>query len=114
MGPFNERVRYNAKARQSTAGPSKRRRTASSKDVHDSNAEVVVPRSQEQKEEERRKRLREEVRLMCTTNQILWSERTFSFYQLEQQSETKWSSKKKKRMEKYIVSLFPKPQAPLT
>ena len=67
MGPLKERVRYNAKARQSTAGPSKRRRTESSRDVHehalDSNAEVVLPKSQEQKveDEERKRRIREEV-----------------------------------------------------
>ncbi|KAF9220938.1 P-loop containing nucleoside triphosphate hydrolase protein [Gyrodon lividus] len=80
------RERYNAKARQSSAGSrntGKRRQdaVAASTEPPDPNADIVVPKSKEQKEKERKMRLVQE---------------------LATQSETKISSKKRKRLEKYI------------
>ncbi|KAI0697135.1 P-loop containing nucleoside triphosphate hydrolase protein [Cytidiella melzeri] len=77
---------YNAKARQSTAGSRKKgKRKTKLIDIaereHDTNAEVVARKSDEQKELDRRERLREE---------------------LLAQSESKFSTKKKKRLDKYI------------
>ncbi|KIK99635.1 hypothetical protein PAXRUDRAFT_822554 [Paxillus rubicundulus Ve08.2h10] len=80
------RERYNAKARQSTAGSrktGKRRQdaVAASAEPADPNADIIVPKSREQKEKERKVRLVQE---------------------LAAQSETKVSSKKRKRLENYI------------
>lgn len=69
------RERYNAKARQSNAGSShkkrKRVKTAAEGEDHghseqytaDPNAEIVVPKSEEAKEQDRKERLRQEVRV---------------------------------------------------
>lgn len=65
MPPVRER--YNAKARGSTAGSShkkkgKRREKDTTDSVqHDPNAEIVVPKSEDQKNAERKERLRQEV-----------------------------------------------------
>ncbi|CAL1713077.1 unnamed protein product [Somion occarium] len=83
------RERYNAKARQATAGShkkkGKRSRSAGEASVAqqnaDPNAEVIVPKSEEQKELDRREKLKQE---------------------LIAQQESKVNSKKKKRLEKYI------------
>ncbi|EMD39965.1 hypothetical protein CERSUDRAFT_92451 [Gelatoporia subvermispora B] len=81
------RQRFNAKARQSTAGASHkkkaRRKTqdATAADQPDPNAEIVAPKSEEQKELDRKEKLKQE---------------------LIAQSESKFNSKKKKRLEKYI------------
>ncbi|PCH40127.1 nucleoside triphosphate hydrolase protein [Wolfiporia cocos MD-104 SS10] len=80
------RQRYNAKARQSAVGSHKKkgkRKNAEKKDGEqiDTNAEIVVPKSQEQKELSRKERLKQE---------------------LLAQSDSKANSKKKKRLEKYI------------
>lgn len=83
--------RHNAQARQSTAGsrkkgkkkraePSDTSRTAAADSI-DPNADIIVPKSKEQKDDERKERLLKE---------------------LVAQSESKVSSKKKKRLEKYI------------
>ncbi|KAH8104549.1 P-loop containing nucleoside triphosphate hydrolase protein [Cristinia sonorae] len=86
------RERFNAKARQSTAGSShkkKKRTKASTEDpadrpseaYSDPNAEIIVPKSEEAKEADRKERLRQELIV---------------------QSNSKVSTKKKKRLEKYI------------
>ncbi|KAI6147475.1 P-loop containing nucleoside triphosphate hydrolase protein [Pisolithus tinctorius] len=83
--------RHNAKARQSTAGsrkkgkkkraePSDTSRTVAADSI-DPNADIIVPKSKERKDDERKERLLKE---------------------LVAQSESKVSSKKKKRLEKYI------------
>ncbi|CAE6510083.1 unnamed protein product [Rhizoctonia solani] len=76
-----QRVRYNAKARGSQAGGSHKRKKRVNNDGEDSNAIEAVPKSGQQKEEERRERIRQE---------------------LEAQSTSKMTSKKRKRMESYI------------
>ncbi|KAI6044780.1 P-loop containing nucleoside triphosphate hydrolase protein [Pisolithus marmoratus] len=81
--------RHNARARQSTAGSRKKGKkkrnepsdTSVNADSLDPNADIVVPKSKEQKDNERKERLLKE---------------------LVAQSESKVSSKKKKRLEKYI------------
>ncbi|KAF4617551.1 hypothetical protein D9613_006038 [Agrocybe pediades] len=83
------RVAYNAKGRQSTAGsrkkgkPKKKDRSEAtpSQPESDPNASVLVPKSKEDKEAERKAKLLQE---------------------LASQSDSKWTSKKKKRLEKYI------------
>ncbi|CAE6445157.1 unnamed protein product [Rhizoctonia solani] len=76
-----QRVRYNAKARGSQAGSSHKRKKRVRTEGEDSNAIEAVPKSVEQKDEERRDRIRQE---------------------LEAQSNSKMTSKKRKRMESYI------------
>ncbi|KAI0926970.1 hypothetical protein AcW1_007657 [Taiwanofungus camphoratus] len=80
------RQRYNARARQSTAGSHKKKGKRKSKQIDqseqpDPNAEIVMPKMLEQKELDRKEKLREE---------------------LLAQSESKANSKKKKRLDKYI------------
>ncbi|KAH7928402.1 P-loop containing nucleoside triphosphate hydrolase protein [Leucogyrophana mollusca] len=78
------REKYNARARQSTAGSRKKgkRRVAKvSGEIADVNATIHVPKTKDEKERERKERLVQE---------------------LAAQSESKMSSKKKKRLEKYI------------
>jgi len=58
---------YNAKARKSTAGSrkkgkAKRNKNLTQGETENSNAEIVVPKSQEVKDQERAKRMLEEVR----------------------------------------------------
>ncbi|EUC63264.1 RNA helicase [Rhizoctonia solani AG-3 Rhs1AP] len=76
-----QRVRHNAKARGSQAGASHKRKKRVNTDGGDSNAIEVVPKSGQQKDEERREIMRQE---------------------LEAQSTSKMTSKKRKRMESYI------------
>ncbi|GJE85929.1 ATP-dependent RNA helicase [Phanerochaete sordida] len=83
---MNARERHNAKARQSTAGQRKKGKRKAKPSLakeanYDPNAELIVPKSEEQKELDRKERLRQEL--------------------LEQQ-DSKVNSKKKKRLEKYI------------
>ncbi|TFK40653.1 P-loop containing nucleoside triphosphate hydrolase protein [Crucibulum laeve] len=83
------RERYNAKARGSTAGGGSKKKGKQRKqnavDVSevtaDPNARIVIAKTKEEKEKERKEKLLEE---------------------LSAQSESKWTSKKKKRLEKYI------------
>ncbi|KAF8967048.1 P-loop containing nucleoside triphosphate hydrolase protein [Flammula alnicola] len=82
------RESYNAKARLSTAGgsrkkgkPKKKSQSEQPEPQIDSNASIIAPKSKENKESERKERLLQE---------------------LASQSESKWTSKKKKRLEKYI------------
>ncbi|KAI5122781.1 hypothetical protein M0805_000125 [Coniferiporia weirii] len=82
MGHLRER--HNAKGRQSTR-PTKRAKLAHQTEPSgdtDPNVDIHVPKSKEQKEEERRERIRQEL--------------------LERQSKSKITSKKKRRLEKYI------------
>jgi len=58
---------YNAKARKSTAGSRKkgkvkRNKSLAQPEAENSNAEIIVPKSQETKDQERAKRMLEEVR----------------------------------------------------
>ncbi|CAE6426594.1 unnamed protein product [Rhizoctonia solani] len=76
-----QRVRHNAKARGSQAGASHKRKKRVRVDGEDTNAIEAVPKSGQQKDEERRERIRQE---------------------LEAQSTSKMTSKKRKRMESYI------------
>ena len=71
------RQRYNAKARQSTVGGSSHKKKGKRKSLDplgqdvpevDPNAEIVVPKSEEQKELDRREKLRQEVRLTMACN----------------------------------------------
>ncbi|KAJ4482133.1 P-loop containing nucleoside triphosphate hydrolase protein [Lentinula aciculospora] len=87
MGPV-PRERYNAKARQATAGGSKKRRKVKQTTLvgdnaqdADPNALFHTPKTKEEKELDRKEKLRQE---------------------LTAQSESKWTSKRKKRLEKYI------------
>ncbi|TDL22216.1 P-loop containing nucleoside triphosphate hydrolase protein [Rickenella mellea] len=82
MGHLRER--FNAKARQSSVHRKKTKHhsNGTEKDtVQDVNAETLVPKTKEQKEEDRRERVKQEIL---------------------RQSESKFTSKKKKRLEKYI------------
>ncbi|KAI6122506.1 P-loop containing nucleoside triphosphate hydrolase protein [Pisolithus croceorrhizus] len=89
---MNQARRHNAKARQSTAGSRKKgkkkrselsdtSRQAAVADSLDPNADIITPKSKTQRDDERRERALKE---------------------LVAQSESKVSSKKKKRLEKYI------------
>ncbi|GAW05713.1 P-loop containing nucleoside triphosphate hydrolase protein [Lentinula edodes] len=88
MGPA-PRERYNAKARQATAGGSKKKGKIGKRNPHindktpdsDPNALFHTPKTNEEKELDRKEKLKQE---------------------LVAQSESKWTSKKKKRLEKYI------------
>ncbi|KAJ3822852.1 P-loop containing nucleoside triphosphate hydrolase protein [Lentinula raphanica] len=87
MGPA-PRERHNAKARQATAGGSRKNRksrrdplSADEAKQSDANALFHTPKTKEEKELDRKEKLRQE---------------------LISQAESKWSSKKKKRLEKYI------------
>ncbi|KAJ3895464.1 P-loop containing nucleoside triphosphate hydrolase protein [Lentinula edodes] len=88
MGPA-PRERYNAKARQATAGGSKKKGKVGKRDPRindktqdsDPNALFHTPKTNEEKELDRKEKLKQE---------------------LVAQSESKWTSKKKKRLEKYI------------
>ncbi|THH11168.1 hypothetical protein EW145_g835 [Phellinidium pouzarii] len=78
------REKYNARARQSSR-PTKRAKLSHRCEVAveiDPNADIHVPKTKNQKEEERRQRLKQEL--------------------LEQESKSKFTSKKKRRLEKYI------------
>ncbi|KAG8930712.1 putative ATP-dependent RNA helicase DHR1 [Tulasnella sp. 418] len=100
MGRPPQRIRFNAKARQSTAGGSshKKRKIKRKNNVdqeagneivlrtpaiemNDPNAEIIIPKSVEEKEIDRRERLRQE---------------------LLEASNSKMTSKKRKRMDAYI------------
>ena len=104
--PPAQRVRFNAKARSSTAGSfhkkkGKRKETSGVSGQTDPNAEIVVPKSEDQKNEERKERLRQEVCFVEVFNIVWLTERASS--QLLAQANSKFNSKKKKRLEKYIV-----------
>jgi hypothetical protein len=96
MGP-PQRVRYNAKARQSNlGGPAKKRRRVG--DVDSSNVEVILP--QEAKEEKARRDVLVCIALVAYAYSDLLQLREMR----NNLSNGPISSKKKKRMEKYIVS----------
>jgi hypothetical protein len=102
-GPVREA--YNAKGRQSTAGSRKKGKIRKDKTQkngpqEDSNADILTPESKEEKETAKKKKLLEEVQTFYFFKKLL----TKPFSQLAAQSEGKWTSKKRKRLEKYIVS----------
>ncbi|KAK7056793.1 putative ATP-dependent RNA helicase DHR1 [Paramarasmius palmivorus] len=82
MGPV-PRERYNARARQSQAGSHKRKKhnKGNTEETPDANTIIHVPKTKEEKELDRKERLKQE---------------------LISQSSSKWNSKKKKRLDKYI------------
>ncbi|KAF5385658.1 hypothetical protein D9757_005460 [Collybiopsis confluens] len=83
MGPV-PRQRYNARARQSTAGASKKKNSrphGSATDDPDPNTLLHTPKTKEEQDLERKEKLKQE---------------------LIAESESRWTSKKKKRLEKYI------------
>lgn len=117
MGKPAARVRYNAKARGSTAGGSLKRGKpkkqhdlpgqsdgpAGATDV-DSNADVILPPSKLEEEDrirQRKEALKSEVRvvarLRCGSRALMYTS------QLIASAETKMSSKKKKKLDSYIV-----------
>lgn len=68
------RDRYNAKARQSTAGPSKKngkRRPVEEDDERDPNAAIYIPKTKEEKGKERMERFRQEVCIRVNSFAIL-------------------------------------------
>ncbi|KZS90456.1 P-loop containing nucleoside triphosphate hydrolase protein [Sistotremastrum niveocremeum HHB9708] len=89
--PPPQRVRHNARARQSTAGPSRKKRRLNEPvdenaateiaEPIDPNAEILELKTKEDRENERKEKMKAEI---------------------IQASESKWSSKKKKRLESYI------------
>ncbi len=101
------RPRFNAKARQSVTGSHKRKGRQSkqpniAEEQSNPNAEIVVSKTEEEREVDRKEKLKQEV-----------SGSSFAFWlladgspcgQLLAQSTSKASSKKKKRLDKYIVS----------
>lgn len=100
---------YNAKARQSTAGSRKKgKRKAkvpeATEPAQDPNAEVISRKSDEQKELDRKERLRQEVRPTYFLYSAFLDVPVYVI-QLIAQSESKVNSKKKKRLEKYIVRM---------
>ena len=102
-GPVRES--YNAKGRRSTAGSRKKGKirkdkTQKNEPQEDSNANILTPESKEENETAKKKLLEE----VHTSYIIKMPLITRPFFQLAAQSETKWTSKKKKRLEKYIVS----------
>ncbi|KAJ7459856.1 P-loop containing nucleoside triphosphate hydrolase protein [Mycena latifolia] len=84
---MSHREKFNSKARQSTAGPSRKKGKNKSKShpdpesAPDPNAEILVPKSKEEQEFQKKEKLRAE---------------------LAAQSDSKWNSKKRKRLDKYI------------
>ena len=105
------RVKYNAKARRSTAGSGSKKKAkqprtqdgdSNSKPL-DPNAIIHIPRTKEEKEDDRKDRLRQEV---CSEAFELLSCLCFliDILQLIATSDSKMNSKRKKRLDKYIVS----------
>ncbi|KAK7048361.1 P-loop containing nucleoside triphosphate hydrolase protein [Favolaschia claudopus] len=81
-----QRERFNSKARQSTAGPSRKKSKRSSAvpisdAIQDPNADIIVPKTKDELLLQKKEKLRVE---------------------LAAQSESKWNSKKRKRLDKYI------------
>ncbi|KAJ7780656.1 P-loop containing nucleoside triphosphate hydrolase protein [Mycena maculata] len=82
----HSREKFNASARQSTAGPSRKKgknkkKPTNAAEAPDPNAEILVPKTKEQHELKKKEKLRA---------------------QLAAQSDSKWNSKKRKRLDKYI------------
>ena len=103
----NLRERHNAKARKSRPGKrpkhSHNSGDADTQTTIDPNADIVNPKSKEQREADRRERLRQEVSFQLKNLVEQYTE-TLRIYQLmEKQAQSKFTSKKKKRLEKYIV-----------
>lgn len=102
------RVGHNAKGRQSTGGRRKRgkqraKTIPSTEPAQDPNALIVTPKTEAEKEADRRERLKQEVWF----NLQKWiSPDGYPLRQLIAQSESKMNSKKKKRLEKYIVRVL--------
>ena len=103
----NLRERYNAKARKSRPGKrSKHSHNSGDVDTQatvDPNADIVAPKSKEQREADRRERLRQEVSLRLRHLMEPYIESLRIYQLMEKQAQSKFTSKKKKRLEKYIV-----------
>jgi len=98
---------YNSKARQSTAGTRKKGKLkkgsrSEAAEPADCNAVILTTKTKEEKEIERRENLLQEVHSVFKFVPKFYQ--SYSL-QLASQSESKWTSKKKKRLEKYIVRL---------
>jgi hypothetical protein len=97
--------KFNASARKSSVGGSRKKGKAKraaagslpTPEVADPNAEIVVPKSKQEREQERKERLRQEVRIR------LRPMHSADAPQLESAPESKMTSKKRKRLDKYIV-----------
>ena len=106
------RIRYNAKARRSSAAPKKKKRNNSETkpgsdfdvDTPDPNVTIHTPRTKEQKENDKKERLRQEVLDLCIDSHLVL---VLTLNQLTLQlmatSNPKTTSKRKKRLDKYIV-----------
>lgn len=112
---MNRPQRYNAKARSSVAGGSHKKGKA--KKTHsedppavegqaDTNADILEHKAEEDKERDRRERMKREVRPLCfSVPEYGCNIRLCGISQLLEQSQSKASSKKRKRLDKYIVRL---------
>ncbi len=92
---------YNAKARQSTTGPrnkGKKRKTKAELTAESNpNAEILLPKSKEEKKKE------ELLREVLPLPLLVHSGLPTVLFQLKVQSDSEWTSKKKRRLENYIV-----------
>lgn len=97
------RERYNAKARQSSTKPHKRAKFTAGGDEHaeDPNAAILPMKSEEEKILQRKNKMIQEVCLFPINYPAL----NLILSKLLEQSESKFTSKRKKRLEKYIGSL---------
>jgi hypothetical protein len=97
--------KFNASARKSSVGGSRKKGKAKraaagsvpTPEIADPNVEIVMPKSKEEREQERKERLRQEVRIR------LMPMRSADAPQLESAPESKMTSRKRKRLDKYIV-----------
>ena len=106
------RIRYNAKARRSGATQKKKKRnnleTKPNIDFDvdapahpDPNVTIHTPRTKEQRANDKKERLRQEVLDLCIDSLVLTLRRLT--LQLMATSNSKMTSKRKKRLDKYIV-----------
>ena len=94
------RVGYNDKARGSTAGGRKGKRRNQPSKQTDPNVTIHVPKTTEERQMEKKERMKQDV---CLFSMSLFQSINCST-KLVAQSDSKMNSKKKKRLEKYIVS----------
>jgi hypothetical protein len=111
----HSRIRYNAKARRSGAAPKKKKRSnletkpSSDFDVDapahpDPNVTIHTPRTKEQRAKDKKERLRQEVPDLCIESLLVLVLTLKPLtLQLMATSNSKMTSKRKKRLDKYIV-----------
>lgn len=103
MGHLRER--YNAKGRQSSTRPRKRTKHNGAHDGSegnvDPNAEIILLKTDEEKAVQKKEKAKQEVCFLSLVSAPL-----LSVLQLLEQAESKFTSKKKKRLEKYIVRML--------